>query len=54
MNFKKFIDSNKRKLYKLADKNNLKNSHGKTLIPKDDEWVSENAWENHPTYSKED
>lgn len=54
MDFKKFWDSNRKEIFKLADKNTLKDAEGRTIIPKDDEWLSEDEyeWENHPPYTK--
>lgn len=43
--FERFIQKNKDKLYKMAEKNTTYNSEGRAVIKKDDEWRNETEWD---------
>jgi len=45
MDFKKFIEMNKERIYKMAENNTPKNMKGIPIITKDDEWRNEDCWD---------
>lgn len=45
MDFQKFLEQNREKVYKMADDNTKKNTNGVIVIGKDDEWRTELEWE---------
>lgn len=45
MDFQKFLEANRDKLYKMADDNTKKNSDGIIVLDKDDEWRKEIEWD---------
>ena len=40
-----FINVNREKIYKLAEKNTVRNSDGRTVISRDDPWFHDDIWD---------
>lgn len=45
INFEKFMELNKEKIYEIARKNTVYNAEGHAVITKDDEWRNEDEWD---------